>query len=217
MPIYHHFYIECRNPEGWVVPPDFKPERWTFECDHPFGEFAWAHPGRHWLALFFGKDPLFRMRPGPPEDQRRSPLLRHRAQFSDNRCNEDQLCWLPYPELVIDSWDTELVTVETRVPARYALLFGDGQQKFPETALVGAGASEEELKGLRDGLQAHEPVNATLGRLRYRIAELPPNRPVEVTWHTTIAEFIGEPHAALFKGLRQYGPDEDLRILSRRG
>ena len=94
MPIYHHFYIECRKPEGWVVPPDFKPEPWTFECDQPFGEFAWAHSGRHWLALFFGKDQLFRMRPGPP---------------------------------------------------------------------------------------------------------------------------IGEPHAALFKGLRQYGPDVDLRILSRRG
>jgi hypothetical protein len=143
--------------------------------------------------------------------------LRHLDQFYDYGRNEDELCWLPYPESIIGCWDTDLVTVGVRVPARYALLFGDGLQRFPGAALLGAGASEEELERLRGGRPASAPVDTAFGRQRSRIAGLPPDHPVEVTWRATIAELIGEPHAGLFKGLRRYGPDEDLRILSRRG
>jgi hypothetical protein len=217
LPIYHHFYVEHRAQEGWGVPPDFTPEPWTFACDRPFGAFAWAHPRCGWLDLFFGAAPLFPMRPGPPDDRRGSPLLRHLDQRDEHGRNDDGLCWLPYPELLIASWDTELVTVGTSVPARYALLFGDGLQRFPSAALLAAGASQEELGRLHDGRLASAPVDAAFGRQRSRIAALPPDRPVEVTWRATIAELIGEPHAGLFKGLRRYGPDEDLRVLSRRG
>jgi hypothetical protein len=217
MPIYHHFYVERRVPEGWIVPADFKPEAWTFKCDHPFGEFAWAHPRAGWLDLFFGVDPLFPMRPGPPDDRRSSPLLQHLDQFYDYRLNEDWLCWIPYSELVVGCWDTDLVTVGTKVPARYALLFGDGRQSFPRSSLLGAGASDKEVERLRDGHLVTEPVDVTYGRQRFRITELPPDEPVEVTWRATIAEFIGERCVSLFKGLRQYGPDDDLRLLSRRG
>jgi hypothetical protein len=217
LPIYHHFYVECRGPDGWGVPPDFEPEPWTFVCNRSYGEFAWAHPRYGWLRLFFGVDPLFPMRTGPPDDRRGSPLLWDLDQFYDYDRDEDRLCWLPYPELVIDCWDTELVTVGAEVPARYALLFGDGQQRFPGAAIREAGASEEELDDLRDGWPAREPVDVAFGRQRSRVARLPPERPIAVTWRATIAEFIGELHAGVFKGLRRYGPDEDLRILSKRG
>ena len=96
MSIYYHFYVECRTPEGWVEPPGFEPEPWTFECERPFGEFAWAHPWRGWLELFFGVNSLFPMRPGPPDERCNSPLLRHLDRFYDYKRNEDQLCWLPY-------------------------------------------------------------------------------------------------------------------------
>lgn len=216
LPIYHHFYVECREPDGWDVPTDFNPEFRIFECDRPFGEFVWAHPRCGWLDLFFGVAPLFPMRSGPPDDRRRSPLLRHLDQISDYNRNEDELCWLPYAELDIDCWDTDFVTIGTSVPARHALLFGDGRQGLPRAALLAAGASQKELERLRDGKLAREPVDAAFGQHRSRIAELPPDRLVEVTWRATIAEFIGEPHAGSFKGLRQYGPDDELRILSRR-
>lgn len=218
MPIYHHFYIEHRTTDGWVVPQDFAPEPWTFKCDRPFGGFAWAHPRRGWLDLFWGMEALFPVRSGPPEDRRGSALLQHLDHFYDYALNEDQLCWLPYPELAIDNWDTDLVTVGAEVPARQALLFGDGRQEFPSVALLEAGVSGEELERLQhNGRLVHEPVDTTFGRERFHIAELPPNYSVMVTWHATITEFVGEPHAGLFKGLRRYGPDEDLRILSRRG
>jgi hypothetical protein len=155
------------------------------------------------------------MRQGLPDDRRGSPLLRYLDQFYDYARNEDGLCWLPYPELFIDCWDTDRVTIGAKVPARYALLFGDGNQEFPEAALLESGASEEELERLGTGWwPAREPVDITFGKQRSRLAELPPDRLVEVTWRATIAEFIGERHAGLFKGLRRYGPDEDLRILS---
>jgi hypothetical protein len=217
LPIFDHFYVEQRGAAGWVLPPRFVPESWTFECNHPFGEFAWARSGRGWLTLFWGPHALFPMCPGPPDDRRGSALLRHLDRFYDYQRNEDHLCWLPYPELLIDCWDTDWVTVWAKVPAQHALLFGDGQQEFPEAELLAAGIPEVELDHLRNGRLTEEPVDVTFGRQRFRLADLPPDYEVEVTWRATIAEFIGEPHAGLFKGLRGYGPDEELRILSLRG
>jgi hypothetical protein len=164
LPIYRHFFVERRMAAGWGVPPDFAPEPWTFDCDRPFGGFAWAHPGIRWLALFWGAEALFPMRPGPPDDRRGSALLEYLDQFYDYGRDEDELCWLPYSDLMIDNWDTEWVTVGARVPARYALLFEDGRQSFPTAALLGTGASEIELERLRDG---------SLGALLFNIGSGP--------------------------------------------
>ena len=213
---YCHFYIERRGPDGWGLPPGFQPEPWTFESERPFGEFAWAHPRNKWLTLFWGAGALFPMRPGPPDDQRGSVVLQDLGRFFNVSCDESGLSWLPYPDLLIDCWDADSVTLVACVPARYALLFGDGRQAFPAAALLEEGLSEQQLERLRDGWLAREPVDTTFGRARFRVAELPPDREVEVTWRATIAEFVGEPHAGLFNGLRQFGPDESLRILSMR-
>ena len=199
------------------MPPEFVPEPWMFERSREFGEFVWARTGCGWPLLFFSLNSLFPMQEGPPDDRRGSPLLRYLDQFYDYERNEDGLCWLPYPELFIDCWDTDLVTIGAKVPARYALLFGDGTQEFPGAALLEAGASEEEVERVRVGWwPVREPVDTAFGQQRSRLAELPPDRAVEVTWRATITESIGQRHAGLFKGLRQYGPDEDLRILSLR-
>lgn len=198
------------------VPPGFQPEPWTFESQHPFGEFAWAHPRQKWLALFWGKGALFPMRPGPPDDRFNSPLLQDLGRFYDVSRDDLGLSWIPFTDLFIDCWDADRLTLVGCVPARYALLFGDGQQTFPAAALLEAGLPRERLDRLRDGWLAHEPVNTTFGRDRFRIAELAPDREVEVTWRVSITEFIDELHAERFKGLRQLGSDESLRILSRR-
>jgi hypothetical protein len=218
VPIYHHFYVERRQPEGWGVPRDFAPEpSLPFECDHRFGAFAFVHPRRGWTDLFFGADRIFPMRPGPPDDRRGSPLLQYLDLFYDYQRDEDQLGWILYPELLIDWWETESVTVAGSVPACHAPLFGDGTQAFPRAALVSAGASERELERLDDARPVREPLDVAFGRERHRIAELPPDQLVQVTWRATVAELMGEAYAALFKGLRRYGPDEELRILHRRG
>jgi len=131
--------------------------------------------------------------------------------------DEDQLGWIPYPELLIDCWDTESVTVAGSVPARRAPLFEDGTRPFPRAALRSAGATDRELERLADARPVREPLDVAFGRERHRIAELPPDELVQVTWRATVAELIGEPYVALFKGLRRYGPDEELRILHKRG
>jgi hypothetical protein len=218
VPIYHHFYVERREPEGWVVPGDFAPDPgMAFECDRRFGAFAFVHPRRGWPDLFFGAHRIFPMRPGPPDDRRGSPLFQHLDLFYDYDRDEDQLGWIPYPELLIDCWDTESVTVAGSVPARRAPLFEDGTRPFPRAALRSAGATDRELERLADARPVREPLDVAFGRERHRIAELPPDELVQVTWRATVAELIGEPYVALFKGLRRYGPDEELRILHKRG
>jgi hypothetical protein len=213
---YYHFYIECRGADGWCVPLGFQPEPWTYDSQHPFGEFAWAHPRQKWLALFWGEGALFPMRSGPPDDRRGSPLLRDLGQHYDVSRDDLGLSWIPYPDLLIDHWDTDTVTLVAYAPARYALLFGDGRQSFPAAALIEAGLPGERLDRLRDGWLAREPVDNTFGRARFWVAALPPDRMVEVTWRVSITEFVGEPHAERFKRLRRLGPDDSLRILSRR-
>jgi hypothetical protein len=169
------------------------------------------------LDLFFGVTPLFPMRPGRPEEQQGSALLQYLDQFYDYGRNEDNLCWLPYPELFIDSWNTDYLTIAGMAPVRSALLFGNGSQRFPKAELLAAGVTEAEFDRLAQGRWTDEPTDLTVGRERFRLAQLPPDREVQVTWRATIGEFVGEPHASIFQGLRQYGRDEDLRILSRRG
>jgi hypothetical protein len=217
MPIYHHFYVECGSTAGWVVPPGFEPEPGGFTCHRHFGEFAWAHPGRGWLDLFWGVGALFPLRQGPPDDRRGSALLGYLDRFYDYGRNEDQLCWLPYEELFVDSWDAETVIVRGSVPARCALLFGDGSRPFPLSELLAAGTTEMELAKMRDGRLAREPLDVTFGVHRFQVSELPPGGTVEVTWQETIGGFMGEAHAGAFRRPRRHGRDGDLRILSMRG
>ncbi len=73
------------------------------------------------------------------------------------------------------------------------------------------------MADLRDGRLAREPLDVTFGVHRFRVAELPPEGKVEVTWKETIGGFMGEEHAGAFRRLRRYGKDGDLRILSMRG
>jgi hypothetical protein len=217
MPIYHHFYIECRTNDGWVVPPGFRAESWTFECDERFGGFAWAGPGAGWLELFGRVNSQFPMHAGPPDDRRGSPLLQYLDQFYDYEANDSALCWMPYSELFIDCWNTDSVTVGREIPAEFALAFGNGENPFPEEKLLDLGLTETELENFRYRRRMEPPIDVTTGRRRYEIAERPPDHLVAVTWRETIAQFVGEPHAHLFQGMRQFGRDDDLRILSRRG
>ena len=119
--------------------------------------------------------------------------------------------------MLIDAWDTDMVAVRTLVPAQHALLFGDGCQGFPDAELRGIRVTDDELDRWRNGRLANGPVDVAIGRERFRIASLPPDREVTVTWREDIATFVGEPHLTLFKGLRRYARDEELRILSMRG
>ncbi len=220
MPIYRHFYIEKLSADGWCVPPGFESEPWQiFKHDNVFGGFAWAHPNRPWLQLFWGDEALFPMRPGAPEQQRGSALLKQLAREYDNcLCDELGLCWIPYTDLCIDTWDTESLILRAQIPARHALLFENGRRRFPREQLVATGLTAQETDQLEwKAFLAEETVDHTIGQQRHRLSETPGHYDVTVTWNATIAEFIGERHSRVFRELRRYGVDEELRILSKRG
>ncbi len=209
---YYHFYIEQRGPDGWSLPADYKGESWLH---HAYvGEFAWAHPRERWLALFFWERALFPMKAGPPDDWRGSPFLENLSLHYDVRNDDLGLYWISYPELFIDCWDTDFVTLISSVPASFALIFGDGNQRFPESELLEAGLPQERIDKIRRGWLATEHVDNLFGRDRFIVAQMPSDRQVDVTWRATISEFVGEPYANAFKSLRRYGPDDSLRILA---
>jgi hypothetical protein len=218
---YRYFYVESRSADDWVVPSNLAP--WGGNYNAELGAFLWAHPRQRWLDLFaigrYVVEPLFRLRPGPPDDRRASSLLRYldNVHHYDYAKNDYHLAWMPYEELFVDCWDTETVVLGGNVPAQYALLFGNGEQPFPTAELVTAGVEEKALERFHNGWWTDKSADMTFGPDRYHLNQLPPDRDVWVTRRETIAGFIGAPHADEFRGLRRYGRDEDLRVLSMWG
>jgi hypothetical protein len=59
-----------------------------------------------------------------------------------------------------------------------------------------------------------EPLDRTFGRGRFEIERAAPEARVSVTFRASVSEPLGEPRAAAFRGLRAYGADPELRVLS---
>ncbi|MEM1182407.1 MAG: hypothetical protein AAGM22_28935 [Acidobacteriota bacterium] len=214
MPIYRHLYIEHRGDDGWGIPNAFAPKANMF---HPeLGQFAWVHPRAGWLDLFWSEDAIFPFQPGAPEERGSSPLLNHlknRRDYGFDR-NEDSLSWLPLTEMWLDSWQDETVLVGYPVEARWVPHFGDGNSPFPIDLLSDPDFKEDRDLRERARLWRGAPINGMSGADRFRWSIRPPHAAFNVTWRETIAELIGGRYAQLFTSLRDYGRDEDLRILS---
>src|SRR5579871_1397794 len=103
----YHFHFEKHTPEGWLVPSDF---------EDASGEFVWFHPTDGRLSLFRGEDALFPMYNSfPPEYECSSFYKWSAAAFT-----EWFQGWLPFEELILDSWEETSLLVSSRIPARYA-------------------------------------------------------------------------------------------------
>ncbi|MEM7034291.1 MAG: hypothetical protein AAF629_32410 [Chloroflexota bacterium] len=220
MPIYNHFYIEHYAANSWHVPNKYQPTPQAFKRDRPFGGFASAHPSYGWLTLFFGQAALFPMLPGSPADWGESPLLNYlKEKAYDFEVNEDQLWWLPFEELCLDSWSSEKILVGGYVEAHYALCFKDGQQPFPQASLSEMNVVEEQQWKIRNwgSFLIDQSENWLEGSNRYQLSQMYPTSKTLVTWQETIADFVGLPYFNLFTQCQGYGREEELRILSMRG
>jgi hypothetical protein len=201
----YHFHFEKFTSEGWLVPSDF---------EDASGEFAWFHPTDGRFGLFRGKDALFPMDNNfPPEFERSRFYQWNAAAFT-----EWFQGWLPFEELILDSWEETSLLVSGRIPARYAPLFGDGQQPFPEEALLAGAPGDVYSKEGRclvsnDSAEiADQPLDYTFGQARNHLERLQPEVFVKVTWKVTINQFLTW-RAEAFHRVRQYGPDSELRII----
>lgn len=208
---YHLFFIETRAAGEWVVPEEFIDRR---DPRIPsVRDFTWMKRWAPSSRLFFGDDAAIPFCTGRPEWTRASALYNtwFPAGYEDR---ELDVAWIPYEELSVDGWCERWLTLATRVPAPAALLFGDGGQPFPEAALAAAGWNEDEIRRARDGQLAAEPIDRTLGRARHEVEAGHPMRAVEVTWRESVAGFLRDWRAEAFRSLRQYGSDDQLRVVS---
>jgi hypothetical protein len=194
----------------------------NFQSEEPYarlGEFNWL-PSRLILKdIFWGEMRLFEMRNELPPDRSGSAFLQWLDSFGyDYKSDDWQISWIPYAELQIDCWDEPMLLVEEHVSTTYALLFGDGEQPFPRQPLLEAGYDEEKMEKLQCPAYAchltKQPIDRTQGKSRHQLEQLPSDAPVLVTWAVTISDFLGDKRANSFKSLRQYGRDEDLRIIT---
>ena len=116
--------------------------------------------------------------------------------------------------MLLDDWQYETVLVGYRVEARWASYFRDGNSPFPIDLLNDPNFKEDKYLRERARQWRGAPSNGIGGADRFRLSKLPPNAAFDVTCRETIAEYIGGRYAQLFASLRDYGRDEDLRILS---
>lgn len=206
----HLFYVETRASGEWIAPDEFidpDPQLLTVR------DFTWMKRWAPASWLFFGDDAPIPFRIGRPEWTRASAL--YRSWFPAGwEERELEIAWIPYEELMVDSWGESRLTVKTRVPASAALLFGDGDQPFPEAALTAAGWDEEQIRRARDGHMASTPIDRTGSRERHEVEASHPLRAFEVTWRETVAGFLGDWRLEAFRSLRRYGSDDELRVVS---
>jgi hypothetical protein len=219
-----HFYVQRLVDGRWAVPPGFA------HCDAPActcrhtGYFAWFSRRPRLLDLFHpagtpARPPfaLFDVRVDPPpgigetglfhpaDSSRVAPLVEEWWQF-----------WVPWPELLTDSWSRQLLLISGSVPTQYAPLFGDGTASLPRDDLLAAGLSPEILAALEDCSHGDATDAAqVLATEPARPTRLTPGHWVRVTWSVTLDEFIG-PQAERFHALARCGPAEQLRVICLR-
>lgn len=211
MSLDFYFFVETRRNGEWIVPEPFLAKgaagrevqellrvRWS-------SSFGWG--------FFFSTDAFFPVRVGPPEWTPASALFRWLSDHGVMDDPPERLRWLPYEELLVDTWDESWITVGNQVPAALAPLFGDGSQRFPEAALMAAGWDEHRIHRFREGRPA-APVGRVAGPGRHEVETSHPEAPLTVTWRDTVTGCMTAERTAAFRALRQFGPDPDLRIVA---
>lgn len=210
MSIDYYFYVETRISGDFAVPEGFPRGRFKSE---PQGEFTWLRGSSPVAAgLFFGPAALFPFHQGAPAYSSQSVLFRsrgHDAAYDDLRPS-----WIAFPELMVDLWDEMQLVLQCNVPCRDAAFFADGRQPFPVNALKNRGISEYNLSRLREGTIVHAPIDRTRGRDRFALDNAAPETRIPVTFVETVRDYLGPHRTDAFRGLRVYGADDDLRILS---
>ncbi|MDI1451338.1 hypothetical protein [Polyangium sp. 6x1] len=211
MSLDYYFHVETRRTGDWTVPEGFPQSPYRPE---PLGEFTWMRGRSRSARLFFGSSAVFPFKPGPPESRARSALFRSLGPDYDFEENERRICWIPYPELMVDLWDEMRLVLQCEVGSRDAALFGDGRQRFPADALRARGHDDFRISLLQEGEIVNEPIDRTHGKHRFEIEALAPEVRIPVTFVASVRGYLGEARTEAFQSLRVYGRDEDLRVVS---
>jgi hypothetical protein len=212
MSLDYYFYIETRISGDFTVPEGFP--RGRFESE-PRGEFTWLR-GRSPVAagLFFGSAAVFPFHRGVPEHTSRSALLRSLGPHYDFEHDERRISWIAFPDLMVDLWDEMQLILQCNVPSRDAALFADGRRAFPAEALKQQGISEYDIGRLREGNITSSSIDRTQGRDRFQIESAAPESRIAVTFVETVRDYLGHHRVEAFRGLRMYGADDELRVIS---
>jgi len=212
MSIDYYFYIETRRSGDFTVPEGFPCGRFESE---PRGEFTWLR-GRSPVAagLFFGPAAIFPFHRGVPAHSSRSALFRSLGPHYDFENDERCISWIAFPDLMIDLWDEMQLILQCAVPSRYAALFADGRRAFPAEALKQRGIADYDLGRLREGKITNTPIDRTQGKDRFHMESVAPETRIPVTFVETVSDYLGHSRVEAFRGLRVYGTDAELRVVS---
>lgn len=207
-----YFYVEAWQAGHWNRPEACAE---ASEVQGRLGAFSWLKGSSPARALFFGDDALLPFYSGWPPTCENGTLFRHYSPMGTADLNSLQPAWIPYPELMVDLWETPGLTLSAQVPARDAEVFGDGLGPFPTSRLQERGWSAEELNRLRSGGRlTDQPVNRSVGQGRYAREKALPTARLIVSWTDSISAYLGTERAQAFCALRRYGTDEALRVIA---
>ena len=217
-----NFHFQVLTQEGWIVPTGFS-NRFGYYEDK--GYFTWFDDKDATIRLFLGEKALFPMHRSFPPNIERTTLFQN-APLST--FGGDQLSvfttwfygWLSFEDLILDCWDESYLLVSKRVASSYAPHFQDGQQPFPRERLISAGMDSTEVEDLEntsyyvsDAELVEEPIACGLEPGQRGLDFNSPDNLCEVSWKVSVSSFLGEWRTEEFRKLRQYGTDENLRII----
>lgn len=203
MGLDYHFYAQFFRDDQWVVPPEFQA---TQGFRRGLGYFVWFNQSDlAFRQIFVGNSAMISLRREQPHGIASTELFRRCAHAWD----EWYLGHVGLEELMLDSWSDTFQHIALDVEPRLAHAFTDGNQSFPEKSLLQLGMSQPQIDEMTsthrrrfvDGPIVHRPQNSQF---------------IEVTWKANLVELIVEwRYQALFT-LREFGRDEDIRIICHR-
>jgi hypothetical protein len=211
---HYNLYIETCRTGVWNRPEEFAREKQPHYSHQKYGEFVWVSRHVDAETLFFGKRALFQFQRGRPPETEHSALFQYLDLYYDYEEDEGRLSWIPYQDLLVDLWDEMNLLVQAEVAPKYAAFFADGIQPFPEQAFVEAGLDEYRITAIRQGQIVNTPIDRSFGRGRYELAECPPDGTLAVTWKDSVRGQLGDWCVKAFGALRQYGSDDQSRVIS---
>jgi len=209
-----YFYAELRDGDCWTVPRGFL----SSDLPRRVEEFSWMDQCVKAAWAFFSEDALYPFVQGYPPGN--SQLYSYLCPlFGDSVIRrEKNPHFVSYENLEVDLWGvSRSLLLQDRVPAKFALLFGNGTGDFPEAELSAAGATDAHLHELWQGARpATEPIDRLHGSGHYKLGHVREDYLVDVTWYSSVEWWLGGV-AKDFADLRSLGRDAEIRVIALLG
>jgi len=220
------FYLEEFRGGKWMVPDSL--------IEHYDSRQEYDRPSKKWIlvkgdfkrvkyivsvnfkggipSLFLGEYSPFKFFNGTPDDI--SEDLKEKCEWCEKGLG---VWWLKADELMIEEWKTSFITIGNRTEARFAKLFGNGEQKL-DLDILDVITEPGDWHGWSwcaevYGYLVEKPID-WIESNAYKLYEYSDERFVDITWKSSIWDYLNKETRDSFAQINKFGNLENMRLVA---